>query len=241
MVSQGRFTDRFNRGISVILPAYNEEANISTTIRRAIDYLSQTVADYEIIVVNDGSHDKTEQIVYWLTQLHPQVRLITHAHNKGYGAALVTGFTSTRKELAFFMDSDGQFNISDLALLLPHISNHDAVLGYRKERQDRWMRILNATCWKLLIRLFFGVRVKDVDCAFKLFRADFFHQTRLETTGAMINTEIMFKWMQQGLTYTEVPVQHLPRLAGRATGAKISVIIRALQELFIFAEKWSHV
>jgi glycosyltransferase involved in cell wall biosynthesis len=238
-IPPGRFTGRFNRGISVVLPAYNEEAVIRQTVIEVIQKLTPLVADFEIIVVNDGSKDKTRQVVEYLAWNFPQVRLINHPVNRGYGSALVTGFTNTRKELVFFMDSDGQFDIADLALLLPHIHDHDAVLGYRIHRQDRWMRTLNAWGWKCLIRVFFGVKVRDVDCAFKLFRADFFYRYPLETTGAMINTEIMYKWARAGYSYTEVGVRHLPRTAGSATGAKLSVILRALREMFIYAEKWS--
>ncbi len=136
------------------------------------------------------------------------------------------------------MDSDGQFDISELVHFFPLIEEYDAVLGYRINRQDSWMRKLNAWCWKQLVSFMFGIHVRDVDCAFKLYRSEFFLTHRLETRGAMINTEILYKFARSGYTYTEVGVHHLPRRAGQATGAKPAVILRALRELFVYAGKW---
>jgi glycosyltransferase involved in cell wall biosynthesis len=160
--------------------------------------------------------------------------------NQGYGAALVSGFEAIAedKNLAFFMDSDGQFDIRDLERFFPLIEEYDAVLGYRIDRQDTRVRKLNAWGWKMLVRFVFGLHVRDVDCAFKLYRAQFFHEHRLETRGAMINTEILYKFARAGYTYTQRGVHHLPRKGGRATGAKLSVIARAFREMFIFARKW---
>lgn len=224
--------------LSVILPAYNEEELISSTITDIMSVLSSWMQDFEVIVVNDGSKDKTGEIVADLTSRDPRIHLINHPVNKGYGAALVTGFESVGKEFAFFMDSDGQFDIRDLACFFPLTQEYDAVVGYRIDRQDTWMRKLNAWGWKKLVGFIFGVHVRDIDCAFKLFRAEFFRTNHLETRGAMINTEILYKLARAGYTSAEVGVQHLPRRAGKATGARLSVILRALHEMFIYAEKW---
>jgi putative flippase GtrA len=226
------------RNLSVILPAYNEEALIADTISHVMSVLNSWMQDFEVIVVNDGSKDRTGEIVAALADYDERIRPINHPVNKGYGAALVTGFESVTKELAFFMDSDGQFDIRDLARFFPLIEEYGAVLGYRIARQDTWMRKLNAWGWKKLVGFIFRVHVRDIDCAFKLFRADFFRTNRLETRGAMINAEILYKLARAGYTHTQVGVQHLPRLAGKATGAKPAVILRALQELLIYAEKW---
>jgi putative flippase GtrA len=224
--------------LSVILPAYNEEALIADTISHVMTTLSSWMHNFEVIVVNDGSKDRTGEIVAHLATYDRRIRLINHQGNKGYGAALVTGFEAVTKELAFFMDSDGQFDIRDLARFFPLIEEYGAVLGYRIDRQDTWMRKLNAWGWKKLVGFTFGVHARDIDCAFKLFRAEFFCAHRLETRGAMINAEILYKLARAGYTYTEVGVQHLPRRAGKATGAKPAVILRAIRELFIYAEKW---
>jgi len=226
------------RSLSVILPAYNEEALIADTISHVMPVLNSWMQDFEVIVVNDGSKDRTGEIVAALADYDERIRLINHQVNKGYGAALVTGFESVTKELAFFMDSDGQFDIRDLARFFPLIEEYGAVLGYRIARQDTWMRKLNAWGWKKLVGFVFRVHVRDIDCAFKLFRSEFFRTNHLETRGAMINAEILYKLARAGYTYTQVGVQHLPRLAGKATGAKPAVILRALRELFIYAEKW---
>ncbi len=226
------------RSLSVVLPAYNEEALIADTLATVTTALSNWSCDFEVIVVNDGSKDATGEIVADIAADEPRIRLITHPMNKGYGAALVTGFEAVSKETAFFMDSDGQFDIHDLARFFPLIEEYDAVLGYRIDRQDTWMRKLNAWGWKQLVRFMFGVRVRDIDCAFKLYRSEFFQEQRLETRGAMINTEILYKLARSGRTSIEVGVRHLPRRAGRATGAKLSVILRALREMFVYARKW---
>jgi putative flippase GtrA len=226
------------RSLSVILPAYNEEALIADTISHVMSTLCSWMQNFEVIVVNDGSKDRTGEIVADLATYDRRIRLVNHPVNKGYGAALVTGFESVTKELAFFMDSDGQFDIRDLARFFPFIEEYGAVLGYRIHRQDTWMRKLNAWGWKKLVGFVFGVHARDIDCAFKLFRAEFFRTHRLETRGAMINAEILYKLARAGYTYTELGVQHLPRRAGKATGAKLRVILRALGELFLYAEKW---
>jgi len=168
------------RSLSVILPAYNEEELIAYTVSHVMSVLSSWMQDFEVIVVNDGSKDRTGQIVAAMEALDRRIRLINHPVNKGYGAALVTGFESVTKELAFFMDSDGQFDIRDLTRFFPLIEEYGAVLGYRIDRQDTWMRKLNAWGWKKLVGFVFRVHVRDIDCAFKLFRAEFFRKNRLQ-------------------------------------------------------------
>ena len=224
--------------LSVILPAYNEEELIGNTISNIMSVLTTWMCDFEVIVVNDGSKDRTGEIIRQLGAYDQRIRLINHPVNKGYGAALVSGFEAVTKELAFFMDSDGQFDIRDLVRFFPLIEEFGAVIGYRIDRQDTWMRKLNAWGWNILVSFIFNVHVRDIDCAFKLIRAEFFRTNQLETRGAMINAEILYKLARDGYIYTEVGVQHLSRLAGKATGAKPGVILKALREMFVFAEKW---
>ena len=226
--------------LSVVMPAHNEEIAIAGTVHSVVEALANWTQDFEVIVVNDGSRDRTRTIVEEIAASDTHIRLINHEVNQGYGAALVSGFEAITKDLVFFMDSDGQFDIYDLERFFPLIEQFDAVLGYRIDRQDTWLRKLNAWGWKMLVRLIFALRVRDVDCAFKLYRAQFFHEHRLETRGAMINTEILYKLRRAGYTYTEVGVRHLPRRGGRATGAKLSVIARAFREMFTYARKWHH-
>ncbi len=224
--------------LSVVLPAYNEEQAIVATITAIHDALTTWGLDFEIIVVNDGSTDGTADLVKTLTAFAPQVRLVNHAVNQGYGAALVSGFAAASKELTFFMDADGQFTIEDLAAFFAFIDDYDAVIGYRVARQDTWMRKLNAWGWKWLIRLVLDVKVRDIDCAFKLLHTDFLQQHPLETRGAMINAELLYKLTRSGGTYREIGVRHLPRAGGRATGANPRVILRAFRELFLYARRW---
>jgi len=226
--------------VSVILPAYNEEAVIASTVADVLETLATWTLDFEVIVVNDGSHDRTGTILDSIAAAHPRVRVLHHGVNQGYGAALVSGFEASTKDLVFFMDSDGQFDIRDLERFFPLLQEYDAVLGYRIKRQDTWMRKLNAWGWKVLVGMVFGVHVRDVDCAFKLYPAAFFRTQRLETRGAMINAEILSKFTRAGLTYTQLGVRHLPRKGGQATGSKPAVILRALRELFFYAWKWDH-
>lgn len=207
-------------------------------VHSMVETLLPWVPDFEVIVVDDGSKDNTRAIVEAIAQSDPHVRLITHEVNQGYGAALVTGFEAVTKDLAFFTDSDEQFDPHDLAPFFPLIEQYDAVLGYRINRQDTWMRKLNAWGWHLLVTMIFGVQVRDVDCAFKLYRAKFFLQNSLETRGAMINAEILYKLKRSGCTMIEVGVSHLPRATGKATGAKPAVILRALREMLYYARKW---
>lgn len=225
-------------GLSVILPAYNEEACVPDTVRTVVDALRQWVEDYEVIVVNDGSADNTGPLVSALAEADPHIRCVNHEVNRGYGAALVTGFEAAQKDLVFFMDSDGQFDIQDLKAFFPLIDTNDAVLGYRYDRQDTEMRKLNAWGWKTMVWLALGVRVRDVDCAFKLLHTDFFRTYALETRGAMINAEMLATLRRSGGTFAQVPVQHLPRRSGKATGANPRVIIRAFGELASYTWRW---
>lgn len=223
--------------VSVILPVYNEEAVIASTVATVLDTLATWTSDFEVIVVNDGSQDATSAILESIAAAHPRVTVLHHVVNQGYGAALVSGFEASTKDMVFFMDSDGQFDIRDLERFFPLLQEYDAVLGYRFNRQDTWMRKLNAWGWKVLVGMVFGVYVRDIDCAFKLYPGKFLREHRLETRGAMINTEILYKFTRAGLTYTQLGVRHLPRKGGQATGAKPAVILHAFRELFFFAWK----
>ena len=227
-----------NSSFSVVLPAHNEEEAIATTVHEVSETLSAWMLDFEVIIVDDGSQDHTGAILDTISATHPCLKVIHHSVNQGYGAALVSGFEAASRDLTFFMDSDGQFDIHDLARFLPLIEEYDAVLGYRIDRKDTWMRKVNAWGWKILVGLVFGIHVRDVDCAFKLYPSSFFRENKLETRGAMINTEILYKFTRAGNTFTQIGVRHLPRHGGRATGAKLSVILRAFRELFVYAIKW---
>ena len=214
-----------------MLPAYNEEAVIAQTVSAVEATLCQLADDYEIIVVNDGSRDRTGEIVARISQEHPAVRLINHPHNLGYGAALGTGFRAATRDLVFLTDSDQQFDVRELARFLPLLREADLIIGYRQPRMDPWIRRLNGWGWNLLVRLLFGYTARDVDCAFKLFRRSVLDHFKIESTGATFSAEFLIRARRAGFRIRELRVSHYPRPAGEATGAKPHVILRAFREL----------
>jgi glycosyltransferase involved in cell wall biosynthesis len=228
------------RGLAVVLPAWNEEAVISTTVQRVVETLSEVAPDYEVIVVDDGSQDRTGEIADALAAANPRIRVVHNRPNKGYGGALIAGFNAVSKELTFFMDADGQFDIRDITRLLAHLDEADAVLGYREHRQDPPLRIVNAWGWKMLMRLLFGLKVRDVDCAFKLYPTRLVRRANVQAQGAMVNTEMLVKLNRLGYKWIEVPVNHYPREGGKATGANLRVIIRAFRELLKLHHRIKH-
>ncbi|HEX5441584.1 MAG TPA: glycosyltransferase family 2 protein [Ktedonobacterales bacterium] len=221
------------RGISVVLPAHNEEAVLADTITACVTTLSEIAPDYEIIVVDDGSTDQTGAIAEEYAARNPHIRVVHNRPQRGYGGALIAGFNAMTKPLTFFMDADGQFDIRDLAGLLPlREQGHRAVLGYRLRRKDSPLRKFNAWGWKRLVSLLFGLRVRDVDCAFKLYDTTLVRAVDVQAEGAMVNTEMLVKLTRMGVPFVEVPVRHYPRLHGQASGANLRVIVHAFGELF---------
>jgi glycosyltransferase involved in cell wall biosynthesis len=221
------------RELSVVLPAYNEEPNIERVVRQVVAYLEPTGIDYEILPVNDGSRDRTADILKALQQELPRVRPQHHPQNRGYGAALRTGFDAARKRYVFYMDGDGQFDIKDLDRLLPLATEEAIVTGFRIERRDPLVRRLNAKLFGgWLVRIMLGVTVKDLNCAFKLIPKRVFETVSLESTGALINAELYGRAIRAGFGIREVGVHHYPREAGEQTGAHLSVILRAFYDLF---------
>lgn len=219
--------------VSIFFPAYNEAENIAEAVERTVRAVedSPRIQDYEIIVVNDGSSDATAEKAARLAELFPRVRVVNHESNKGYGAALKTGIASATKDYVFFTDADLQFDIVELEALLVHVPPYQFVVGYRAPRRDPLMRLLNAWGWNVLNRFFFGLKIRDIDCAFKLFRRELVQTMRLYSRGAMINAEILIRIQRKGIPIKQVPVSHLPRVAGSPTGAKPSVILRAFREM----------
>jgi glycosyltransferase involved in cell wall biosynthesis len=218
--------------VSAVLPAYNEEAIIADTARTMARVLRGLVPDYEVIVVNDGSRDATAACVEAVSREDAAVRLISHPVNRGYGAALATGFSAAAKDWIFITDGDKQFDVSELAGFLPAMDGCDLVIGFRHPRRDPLMRRLNGWGWNRLVRLLFGAVARDVDCAFKLFRREVWESIRVESGGATFSAEFLIKARRAGFLVREQRVTHLPRTAGRATGARPDVILRAFRDLF---------
>ena len=218
--------------ISVFFPCYNEQDNVARTTERAIAVLEKLNADYEVIIVDDGSKDATGQIADKIAARNKRVRVVHHPTNLGYGAALQSGFRLAAKELVFYTDGDGQFDISEMPPLLPLIKQYDIVSCYRLNRQDNMIRKINAWCWTKLMCFLFKMKIRDIDCAFKLYKREIFDNIKMVSTGALIDTEILARATRKGYTVTQRGVHHYPRTSGTQTGAKLGVIIRAFRELF---------
>jgi len=218
--------------ISVFFPCHNEEANVRRVTERAVATLERLEADYEVIIVDDGSTDATSRLADEMAAGNPCIRAIHHARNQGYGAALQSGFRAATKELVFYTDGDGQFDIGEMPALLPLLADFDIVSCYRMQRQDNLLRRINGWLWTRVIRLAFSLKIRDVDCAFKLYRRALFDDIKMESTGALIDTEILARAARKGYRITQRGVHHYPRTAGQQTGANLRVIVRAFRELW---------
>lgn len=222
--------------LSVVMPAYNEEANVATAVEE-VSRVAQTLnLDYEIILVNDGSRDRTGEIAR--TDLAPRIpsfRLVEHYPNRGYGGALKAGFAAATKDLIVFIPSDKQFKFGEVTLLLDKLKPDIALVsGRRVNRQDNLIRRLNGFGWNMVVTILFGRLIHDIDCGFKLFRREMLSHIHVESNGAMIDTELLAESKARGYKLAEVPVTHLPRTAGAPTGANLKVIVRAFRDLFKF-------
>ena len=218
--------------LTIFFPCYNEKENVSTVTASALAVLDSLDVDGEVIIVNDGSADGTKDVADALAAQHPRVRAIHHPTNQGYGAALQSGYRAASKDLIFYTDGDGQFDMQELPPLLPLIADCDIVTCYRRRREDPFMRKLNGWAWTQLVCLVFGMRIRDIDCAFKLFRRDVFEDMPLHSSGALIDAEVLARASRKGCRIIQRPVTHLPRTRGEQTGANLGVILRAFRELW---------
>jgi len=217
--------------ISAFFPAYNEAANIGALAKKTSAVLSKICEDYEVIVVNDCSKDNTKEVVEAVMKEDSHIKLINHEKNQGYGGAVKSGLYAAKFDWVFFTDGDAQFDVNEIPLLVPLTEKYDFVNGYRIKRQDPPHRIINAFMWGLLVKTLLGFWVKDVDCAFKLFRREIITNGKPEAEGAMISTELLAKTKKMGYTIGQIGVHHYPRVAGKQTGAHPLVILRAFKEL----------
>ncbi|MDQ2816973.1 MAG: glycosyltransferase family 2 protein [Candidatus Eremiobacteraeota bacterium] len=217
--------------LSVFFPAYNEEEIIEKTLRDALRCVRPLTDDLEIIVVDDGSSDLTAERVAAVQAQEAAVRLVRHDRNLGYGAALRTGFSSATKELVFFSDADGQFDLSELSGFLPRLAAAPVVAGYRVKRSDPPHRLFIAKSYRLIIGTVFGVWMRDIDCAFKLFRRDVLHGLDLESNGAFISSELLIKLRRRNVNIVERGVRHYPRTTGYSKGANLSVILKTVADI----------
>ncbi|HZR81795.1 MAG TPA: glycosyltransferase family 2 protein [Candidatus Binatia bacterium] len=223
--------------LSASFPAHNEEANVEPMIKDLLGALPDVAERFEVIAVDDGSRDRTFERASAIAARDPRVRVVRHEVNRGYGAAVWTGLTAGEMQFAFFTDGDRQFDVHQIADLIPPLEDADVVVGYRVDRQDNAIRIANAHAWNWLIRRLLRVPVRDVDCAFKLFRRSALTGLTIEAGGAMFSAELLARLVARGARIAEVPVRHLPREHGKSTGGNPRVIARAFYELFKLARK----
>jgi glycosyltransferase involved in cell wall biosynthesis len=218
--------------ISVFFPCYNEQENVGRTVEKTLVVMEKLNADFEVIIVDDGSNDGTGQIADEIAAGNSRVKVVHHQSNLGYGAALQSGFKAATKELVFYTDGDGQFDINEMPALLPLMEQYDIVSCYRLNRRDSAIRKINGWCWTKLVCLMFGLKIHDIDCAFKLYKREIFDNIELSSTGALIDTEILARASRKGYSITQKGVHHYPRTAGLSSGANPRVILRAFKELF---------
>ena len=218
--------------LSVFFPCHNEAGSIASLTCQTLEVLKEISDDYEVIIVNDGSTDATAEIADRLAQENRQVKVVHHPINRGYGGALQSGFRTAGKGWVFYTDGDGQFDIKELPPLLELTDEYDIITCYRLNRQDNLMRKMNAWAWEKLMNFVFNLKLRDIDCAFKLYRREIFDRIEMRSEGALIDTEILARAKQAGFTMTQRGVHHYPRTSGDQSGASLKVIFRAFRELF---------
>lgn len=225
--------------LSVFFPVYNEAEALPQVVERALAVLQRlAIAEYELIIVDDGSGDATGRIADELAQSNAHVVVVHHKVNQGYGAALSSGFRAARYEWVAYTDGDGQFDLADIERFVEPSARADVVLGYRRQRHDHFGRILNAWLWSNLVWAILGLKVRDLDCGFKLFRTERVRDLgSLEARGAVISAELLMKLRMAGCRWEEVAVEHYARMGGAPSGARLGVILRAVRELWALRRK----
>ena len=218
--------------LSLVFPVFDEVENLDPLIENALAIAARLALSFEIVLVDDGSRDGSGELIDALCARDPRIHSLRHESNKGYGAALRSGLRFARGELVFFSDADLQFDLSELEKLIEHTERFDIVAGYRSPRRDPWPRSLIAFGWGMLARVLFGLRVNDIDCAFKVFRRGVLEAMPIASLGAFVNTEILARAQAAGYHIYQVPVSHRRRRHGQQSGASPRVILRAMRELF---------
>jgi glycosyltransferase involved in cell wall biosynthesis len=218
-------------GLSIVLPCCDEEENVVQAVGEALIAASRAAAHHEVIIVDDGSRDATRLLALELESENPAVRTVIHDSNLGYGAALRTGIAIASKPWILLTDADLQFDLTQLEDFLPYTEDYDMVLGWRVLRMDTIARRIAGRAWNELVDAVFALDVRDVDCAFKLVRADLVKDLTLNSSGAMISTELIVRALARGARIKEIGVRHRPRAGGHQSGTSPRVVARAFREL----------
>ncbi len=224
----------YSYGVSVFFPAYNDAPSLPPLIGKTFAMLEEQVADFEVIVVNDGSADNTAEVLQNLAAKYgPRMRVVTHDVNRGYGGALRSGFAAATKEFVFYTDGDGQYDVGELpkllALMTPNVS---FVNGYKTERNDPWHRIWIGKAYNQFARLMFQVRLRDIDCDFRLIRRSLLELIHLESTSGTVCVELVRKLELCGMKVEEVGVHHYPRIHGKSQFFRVKSLATTFYQLF---------
>lgn len=220
------------KSLSVFLPAYNEEDSITSTVEDVIKVLEGLEIEWEVLVINDGSKDKTAEVVKGLKEKYPNVHLINHEVNKGYGHTLKTGFANAKYPWVAFVDSDGQFDFSEIRKLIEKTDEADVILGYRLNRADPLERRIFTWGWKMLALILLGLNVRDYSCGFKLVKKKVIEDiSPIESEEKVTQIEMLIKAQKKGYKFAEVGVHHYPRIAGVATGANLAVVQKSFTDM----------
>ncbi|MFC1646342.1 glycosyltransferase family 2 protein [Candidatus Omnitrophota bacterium] len=232
----------YKNSISVVIPAFNEEGNIEKITKNVNDFLKSSFGDFEIIIIDDGSIDNTYSICQkMLEEIGGRLAVLRHAKNRGYGAALRTGLFSAKKELVFYTDSDNQFDIGELKHFMEYIHEYDLVIGFRRNRQDFFIRRFCAFVYNRLVFVLFGLDVRDIDCSFKLFKRSALSLLYIETDEFLVDTELLVKAKLNNLKLKQIGVRHFARASGRST-VKFRHVLSTLRDityLYRKIKKWT--
>jgi glycosyltransferase involved in cell wall biosynthesis len=224
-------------GLSIFFPIYNEVETLQKLTIQFLEIARELSPDPEVLIIDDGSTDGSSEMADALTEKNSILKVIHHNYNLGYGAALKSGFTNASKDLIFYTDGDGQFDICELKNVLPLIENADVVSCYRTNRQDPWHRRINALLYKIAVRLIFDLNFKDPDCAFKIYRKIVVDSISMKSGGACIDVEMLLQAKRHGFRIVQAGVTHYPRRFGKSSGANLRVIMKAISEIILLGER----